>query len=65
MSSAAVDHCVLSSPTLLLPGDLEQLPCTDKLYGDADFFFQQDLVPANSAKSTTKWFSEHDINVLG
>ncbi|KAJ8399602.1 hypothetical protein AAFF_G00410130 [Aldrovandia affinis] len=28
------------------------LPSADKLYGDADFIFQQDLAPAHTAKST-------------
>ncbi len=45
----------------------------DKLYGDADFLFQQDirtLAPAQttskcqSAKTTSKWFADHDITVL-
>ncbi len=30
------------------------LPSADKLYGDADFIFQQDLAPAHTAKGTTK-----------
>ncbi len=28
-----------------LPGNFRALPSTDKLYGDADFIFQQDLAP--------------------
>ncbi len=28
------------------------LPSADKLYGDADFIFQQDLAPAHIAKGT-------------
>ncbi len=28
------------------------LPSGDKLYGDADFIFQQDLAPAHTAKGT-------------
>ncbi len=31
------------------------LPSADKLYGDADFIFQQDLAPAHTAKSTKSW----------
>ncbi len=27
------------------------LPSADKLYGDADFIFQQDLAPAHTAKT--------------
>ncbi len=30
------------------------LPSADKLYGDADFIFQQDLAPAHTAKSNQK-----------
>ena len=36
----------------------------DKLHGDADFLFQQDLAPAHSTKTTTNWFADHDITVL-
>ncbi len=34
-----------------------------KLYGDADFIFQQDLAPAHSAKATSTWFKDHGIPV--
>ncbi len=40
------------------------LPSADKLYGDADFIFQQDLVPAHTAKCTKSWFSDHGVTVL-
>ncbi|KAF7656121.1 hypothetical protein LDENG_00046140 [Lucifuga dentata] len=40
------------------------LPSADKLYGDADFLFQQDLAPAHSAKTTRNWFADHGITVL-
>lgn len=40
------------------------LPSAVMLYGDANFVFQQDLALAHSAKSTTKWFADHDIAVL-
>ncbi len=40
------------------------LPSADKLYGDADFIFQQDLTPAHSAKGTKSWFSDHGVTVL-
>ncbi len=40
------------------------LTSADKLYGDADFIFKQDLAPAHSAKTTSKCFSNHDITVL-
>lgn len=49
-----------------LQEDSEQfmLPSAVMLYRDANFVFQQDLAPAHSAKSTTKWFADHDIAVL-
>ncbi len=40
------------------------LPAADKLYGDADFIFQQDLAPAHTAKGTKSWFNDHDVTVL-
>ncbi len=40
------------------------LPSADKLYGDADFIFQQDLVPAHTAKGTKSWFNDHGVTVL-
>ncbi len=36
----------------------------DKLYGDADFIFQQDLAPAHTAKGTESWFNDHGVTVL-
>ncbi len=40
------------------------LPSADKLYGDADFIFQQDLAPAHTAKGTKSWFNDHFVTVL-
>ncbi len=40
------------------------LPSADKLYGDADFIFQQDLTPAHTAKGTKSWFNDHGVTVL-
>ncbi len=40
------------------------LPSADKLYGDADFIFQQDLSPAHTAKGTKSWFDDHGVTVL-
>ncbi len=40
------------------------LPSADKLYGDADFIFQQDLAPAHTAKGTKSWFNVHGVTVL-
>ncbi len=37
---------------------------TDKLYGDVDFIFQQDLAPAHTAKGTKSWFNDHGVTVL-
>ncbi len=55
-------HCVFWSPVnaVIYQEILEHfmLPSADKLYGDADFIFQQDLAPAHTAKGTESWFSE-------
>ncbi len=40
------------------------LPSADKVYGDADFIFQQELAPAHSAKGTKSWFNDHGVTVL-
>ncbi len=40
------------------------LPSADKLYGDADFIFQQDLAPAHTAQGTKSWFNDHGVTVL-
>ncbi|KAL0149118.1 hypothetical protein M9458_055550 [Cirrhinus mrigala] len=40
------------------------LPAADKLFGDDDFIFQQDLASAHKAKTTSTWFNSHGINVL-
>ncbi len=40
------------------------LPSADKLYGDVDFIFQQDLAPAHIAKVTKSWFNDHGVTVL-
>ncbi len=36
----------------------------DKLYGDADFIFKQDLAPGHTAKGTKRWFNDHGVTVL-
>ncbi len=38
------------------------LPSADKLYGDADFIFKQDLAPAHIAKGTKSWFNDHGFH---
>ncbi len=40
------------------------LPSADKLYGDADFIFQQDLAPAHTAKGTKSSFNDLGVTVL-
>ncbi len=40
------------------------LPYADKLYGDADFIFQQDLAPAHTAEGTKSWFNDHGVTML-
>lgn len=40
------------------------LPSANMLYGDANFLSQQDLALAHSAKTTTKWFADHVIDVF-
>ncbi len=40
------------------------LPSADKLYGDADFIFQQDLASAHTAKGTKNWYNDHGFTVL-
>ncbi len=40
------------------------LPFADQLFKDADLVFQQDLVPAHTAKSTKLWLNEHGVGVL-
>ncbi len=61
-------HCVFWSPVnaAVYQEILEHfmLPSADKLYGDADFIFQQDLAPAHTAKGTKSWFNDHGVTVL-
>uniref|UniRef100_A0A9J7ZNT0 Transposase Tc1-like domain-containing protein n=1 Tax=Cyprinus carpio carpio TaxID=630221 RepID=A0A9J7ZNT0_CYPCA len=40
------------------------LPSAGQLFEDADFIFQQDLAPANTAKSTKSWLNDHNVGVL-
>ncbi len=69
MSSAGVGSlCFLKSTvnTALYHEMLEHfmLPSADKLYGDADFIFQQVLAPPHTAKGTKSWFNDHGVTVL-
>ncbi len=68
MSSAGVGPlCFLKSTvnTAIYQEILEHfmLP-SEKLYGDADFIFQQDLAPAHTAKGIKSWFNDHGVTVL-
>ncbi len=40
------------------------LPSADQLFKDADFIFQHDLAPAQTAKSTKSWLNDHGVGVL-
>ncbi len=62
-------HCVFWSPQSTQPSTRKflahfMLPPADKLYGDADFIFQQDLAPVLTAKGTKSWFNDHGVTVL-
>ncbi len=69
MSSAGVGRlCFLKSTVnaAIFQDMLERcmLPSADKLYGDADLIFQQDLAPAHTTKGTKSWFNDHGFTVL-
>ncbi len=69
MSSAGVGPlCFLKSTVnaAIYQENLEHfmLPFADKLYGDADFIFQQDVAPAHTSKGTKSWFNGHGVTVL-
>ncbi len=66
MSSAAVGPlCFLKSTVnaAICQEVLEHfmLPPADKLYGDTDFIFQQDLAPAHTAKGTKSWSNDQIV----
>ncbi len=69
MSSAGVGTLCFLKSTVNAAIYLEilehfMLSSADKLYGDADFIFQQDLAPAHTAKGTKSWFNDHGVTVL-
>ncbi len=59
-------HCVFWSPVnaAIYQEILEHFMPADKLYGDADFIFQEDLAPAHTAKGTQSWFNDNGVSVL-
>ncbi len=66
MSSAGVGPLCFLKSTVNYQDILEHfmLPSADKLYGDADFIFQQDFAPAHTANATKSRFSDHGVTVL-
>ncbi len=64
MSSAGVGPLCFLKSTVNAAIYQELLLSADKLYGDADFIFQQDLAHAHTAKGTKSWFSDHGVTVL-
>ncbi len=66
MSSAGVGPLCFLKSTVNYQDILEHfmLPSADKLYGDADFIFQQDFAPAHTANATKSWFNDHGVTVL-
>ncbi len=69
MSSAGFDPlCFLKSTVnaAIYQEILEHFihPSADKLYGVADFIFQQDLAPAHTVKGTKSWFKDYRVTVL-
>ncbi len=62
-------HCVFLKTKVTAPVYLEifehfMLPSADQLFKDADLIFQQDLAPAQTAKSTKSWLNGHGVTVL-
>ncbi len=69
MSSAGVGPLCFLKSTVNAAIYLEivehfMLPSADKLYGDSNFIFQQDLAPAHTAKGTKSLFNDHGVTVL-
>ncbi len=69
MSSAGVGPLCLLKSTVNAAIYQEMLEhfmllSADKLYGDDNFIFQQDLAPAHTAKGTKSWSNDHVVTVL-
>ncbi|KAJ7316532.1 hypothetical protein JRQ81_002694 [Phrynocephalus forsythii] len=69
MSSAGVGPLCFTKSTVNVSVYQEilehfMLSSADKLFGEADFIFQQDLALAHTTKSTKTWLNDHGITVL-
>jgi len=69
MSSAGVGPLFLLKTNVTAPIYQEllehfMLPSANQHFKDADFIFQQDLTPAQTAKSTKSWLNDHGVGVL-
>ncbi len=69
MSSAGVGPLCFLNTNVTAPVYQEilehfMLLSADQLLKNADLIFQQDLAPANTAKSTKSWLSDHGVGVL-
>ncbi len=66
MSSAGVGPLCFLKTNVTTPVYLEilehfMLNSADQLFKDADFFFQQDLTPAHTTKSTKSWLNDQPM----
>ncbi len=69
MSSAGVGPLCFLKTNIPAPVNQDilehfMLLSADQLFKDADFFFQQALAPAHTAKSTKSWLNDHGVGVL-
>ncbi len=69
MSSAGVGPLCFLKTNIPAPVNQDilehfMLPSADQLFKYADFFFQEDLAPAHTAKSTKSWLNDHGVGVL-
>ncbi len=58
------NDCIVKSTMQIILNLEFMLPSADKLYGDADLIFQQDLAPTHTANFTKSWFNDHGVTVL-
>ncbi len=65
MSSAGVSPlCFLKTNVYQYIFEHFMLPSVNRLLKNADFIFQQDMVPAHTAKNTKSWLNDHGVGVL-